>query len=164
MQRLKKFLSLSAGEQRLFLLALVLLPIIVILLRLTGYRRTSALVLGKSERQGPSASSSEDLDKAIADARTVRRAADHGPVKANCLPRALLLQRILQGQGIDCVIRFGVQNDGNDLEAHAWVESHGVCIDGETSTGQTYRPLQSPGENDAGGPDREDRLVPDRPS
>ena len=47
---------------------------------------------------------------------------------AACLTRSLVLQRILAGRGIATTLWVGVRNEGQGLQAHAWVECGGVPV------------------------------------
>jgi len=49
-------------------------------------------------------------------------AAGSGPVRATCLRRSLLLWWLLRRDGIETVLRVGVNRESGTLHAHAWVE------------------------------------------
>ena len=55
-------------------------------------------------------------------ARVVAIAAGRGPVRATCLRRSLLLWWLLRRDGIETVVRVGVNHDDGSFNAHAWVE------------------------------------------
>lgn len=66
-------------------------------------------------------------------AEAVRRgvcwAASHGPYKAPCVPRSLVLLAALRALGGgDCELCIGVRREPGALAAHAWVEQHGVAV------------------------------------
>jgi len=61
-------------------------------------------------------------------ARLVHSAAGWNPVPARCLPRALVLYRLLAGQGLAAELRIGVARHGGHFTAHAWVEHGGVAL------------------------------------
>ncbi|MCX7011202.1 MAG: lasso peptide biosynthesis B2 protein [Candidatus Sumerlaeota bacterium] len=55
------------------------------------------------------------------------------PGGRNCLARALTLKAILNLAGFSCDVRFGVAHDPRGrLAAHAWVESGGIVLIGDT--------------------------------
>jgi hypothetical protein len=48
----------------------------------------------------------------------------------NCLVRALVALRALRLHGYGAELRFGVRKVGDQLEAHAWLETEdGLCLD-----------------------------------
>ena len=56
-------------------------------------------------------------------ALAVERAAEHGPVRATCLERAVALDRLLRRHGVERGrIRVGVRWEDGRFLAHAWVE------------------------------------------
>ena len=56
-------------------------------------------------------------------ALAVERAAEHGPVRATCLERAIALDRLLRRHGVARGrIRVGVRWEHDQFLAHAWVE------------------------------------------
>jgi hypothetical protein len=55
----------------------------------------------------------------------VAAAARHSPFGGTCLPQSLVLQWLLQAQGIQTELQLGVRKDGGVLGAHAWVEYRG---------------------------------------
>jgi hypothetical protein len=95
---------------------------VAVLLRVLGFRRTSALlgkVSGTVSRRNRCLT---PFARAEAVARRVEAAAAAGPLPVGCLPRALVVQTILAREGIDTAVRIGVRRDGGTLKAHAWVE------------------------------------------
>jgi len=61
-------------------------------------------------------------------ARMVYVAANHGPYRANCLKRSLVIWGLLRRRGIPAELRIGVNNGEKIFQAHAWVESMGVVL------------------------------------
>ena len=53
-------------------------------------------------------------------------AANNHPRKPTCLRRSLCLKRMLKRRGINTLLCFGVSKEGQQINAHAWVE----CKDG----------------------------------
>jgi Transglutaminase-like superfamily len=51
-------------------------------------------------------------------------------VRARCLARALVLERLLACRGIPSEVWVGVQRDGGQLRAHAWLEHQRLPIIG----------------------------------
>jgi hypothetical protein len=60
----------------------------------------------------------------------------------SCLVSALALQRLLSRRGQPSELHVGVAKQGARLAAHAWLESGGRILIGE-SEGQTFAPLLS---------------------
>jgi hypothetical protein len=63
--------------------------------------------------------------------------------RATCLTRSLVLENLLQQRGIECRLCIGVRDDAGDgTLAHAWVESGGRVLIGNTGL-DSYVPLVS---------------------
>ena len=61
----------------------------------------------------------------------VTRAARYAPFKAVCLPQAMAAHRMLSRRGVASTMHFGAgRRDGNDLDAHAWLDAAGVEVTG----------------------------------
>lgn len=50
------------------------------------------------------------------------------PGEASCLERALVGEQLLVRRGLDARIEFGVDGTGDELSAHAWLESGGEVV------------------------------------
>lgn len=84
-------------------------------------------------------------DRAAAElaARAVLRAADHLPLRTNCLDRAVALWWLLSARGVGSTLRIGVRkNDDATLAAHAWVEHDGSVLLDESAA--DFSPLDTP--------------------
>jgi hypothetical protein len=123
MATLKKFLELSRREQGLFLAALVLLPAAALRLRVFGVARDP-----RAAPAAPRRGQADDTRRVHETARMVAAAAHYGLYRASCLPRSIVLQWLLERQGIESDLRIGVRKDGEQLAAHAWVEFDGVPL------------------------------------
>jgi hypothetical protein len=132
------FWSLSWAERSILARTLVLLPITVASLRLLGFRRTQTLFLP--------ASAPSRTDQPLADsfARIVHGAAPWSPLPANCLPRALVLCRLLRRRGLQAELRLGVGKPEGEFAAHAWVEHAGRALAEPESNGRRFAPLSEP--------------------
>lgn len=121
--RLARFRALSPVQRRVLGEALALLPLACAGLRLSGLRRTQAmldrLVGGGAPRPGLDA---HDV------ARLVSAAARHGAVRAKCLPASLALRSLLRRYGMQGDLRLGVRMRDGRFEAHAWVEHDGAAL------------------------------------
>ena len=128
-ERFLRYRELQPESRKLFWRALALLPIVKILLRLRGFKKTRDYLEGDRSRQGkldgnPSAAR-ELIERTT---RMVRAASDLGIIRANCLQHSLTLWHLLQKQGIETNLRIGVRRSGGAFEAHAWVEYAGAVL------------------------------------
>lgn len=121
MRRLVGFLALTRSQRRIFLAALVMLPLAGLGLRVVGFRRVQSLL-------------ATPLGKLRGDVRNIESlvaaAARHGAYKANCLPTSLTLQWLLRRHGVECDLRLGVRRADGQIEAHAWLERDGAPLAG----------------------------------
>jgi hypothetical protein len=63
-----------------------------------------------------------------------------GPWQPTCLPRALVLYRLVRRQGASAVVVIGLPRDPQDKDAHAWVEIDGEDV-GPPPGGRAYQEL-----------------------
>ncbi len=135
----EKIRNLTLGELWVLAQALVLLPLTVLGLRLSGFKGMSP-----AARRLPDidAGDREALSRALPIARMVRAAAVHGPCKAACLPQSIVLWRLLRRNGVDSDLRFGVRTGAGQLEAHAWVEVAGVALNETPGVADRFSPLK----------------------
>jgi hypothetical protein len=129
--------ALSWAQRRLLARAWLLLPPVVVRLRLSGFRRAQAALLGRTAAPGDG-----DLPAAQATARLVLSAARWSPVPASCLPRALVLARLLRDQGLAAELRIGVARADGRFAAHAWVEHGGVPLADRQDVALHYAPFE----------------------
>jgi transglutaminase superfamily protein len=126
MRELAKLRALTGAERRLLIVSCVATPIVAGGLSLFGFRRVHAAM---ARWPRPGRSGFAGVEAAWARARSassvVAIAAGRGPVRATCLRRSLLLWWLLRWDGIDTILRVGVNRDGGSLHAHAWVEYMG---------------------------------------
>jgi len=72
----------------------------------------------------------------------VERAADYGVFRANCLVRAVALQRLLEARGFPgSAVRVGARVDRGHFTAHAWVEYAGHVLGDRDWHVQRFTPL-----------------------
>ena len=65
------------------------------------------------------------------------------PGDPSCLVRALVAGAMLERRGHETALRFGVDEAGADVEAHAWLESGGEIIVGGEAR-EEYSRLEAP--------------------
>ncbi|MGH9503143.1 MAG: lasso peptide biosynthesis B2 protein [Terriglobales bacterium] len=69
----------------------------------------------------------------------VRAISRHVP-HATCLTQALVLHILLRREGLPSRIQIGVSKDAGRFDAHAWVESQGRVVIGDSGL-QRYTPM-----------------------
>jgi len=127
-ERLRRFSALERPAQKLFLRALVLLPLVTLSLRWRGFRATRAALqrllcnAGTESATGPA-----DKNTSVT-ARMVNAADRHGLVHPSCLAKSLALWWLLGRQGISSHLRIGIRKENEKFEAHAWVERDGIAL------------------------------------
>lgn len=132
------FLALHSNEQRLFLMALVLLPATVVGLRLFGFKRWYAWLHWLGQRSCPSqtlATTTHAIHRTLLLLRLVMRYAPH---RGNCLSQSLTLWWLLQQQGIASDLRIGVRQEKEVLQAHAWIEYKGQPLNDSSDVRTRY--------------------------
>ncbi len=127
-ERLRRFSALERPAQKLFLRALVLLPLVTLSLRWRGFRATQA-ALQRFLIEASQESATGPADKhASVTAHIVNAADRHGLVHPSCLAKSLALWWLLGRQGISSHLRIGIRKENEEFEAHAWVEHDGVAL------------------------------------
>ena len=138
MRRLRKFLGLSLGEKLLLIKAAVLVLAIRVALSLLPFSTLQKLV-GKTKKKHVNQGRKERLS--IEQLAWSVGAVSQCVPKATCLVQALVTQVLLLREGLPATLRIGVAKEGKgELQAHAWVESEGRVIIGETKIVE-YTPL-----------------------
>jgi len=126
-QSWSKFFQLTWQERWLLLQAFVFIPLIAVSLRLMNFQRLHSILLGFSN-DPPGVCGEAALQQAASISRLVQAAASRMPSKITCLVRSTTLWYLLRRQGIGSEIRIGVNQQGGEFHAHAWVEIDGIVI------------------------------------
>ncbi len=132
MTRLNKFLRLPFSEKILFIKAYILVGIIRLGLSVLPFMtlRNVLRVIGPAIAGVDEQLSEEKLIWAVA-------AASRFIPKATCLAQALAIQLFLKQSGREALVHIGVdRGEGGRLGAHAWVESRGKVLFGESNLGR----------------------------
>lgn len=108
-------------------------------LRLLGFARLRRLL--RLPAPPPAPLTCAEADQARRLAAAVERAAGFRVFRVSCLPRALLLERLLAHRGIGAELRIGVLRDGDRVRAHAWVECAGLTLDPDPAAAGRFAPL-----------------------
>ncbi len=127
-EQLRRFSAVERPAQKLFLRALVLLPLVALSLRWRGFRATQATLqqfLFDPKHEPDAALVSK---RVAATAHMVNTADRHGLVHPSCLAKSMALWWLLGRQGISSHLRIGIRKENGAFEAHAWVERGGAAL------------------------------------
>ena len=123
MHELAKLRALTGAERRLLIVSLVATPFVAAGLAIFGFRRLHAVMARPPwPRSARFPTDEAATARARSAAKVVAIATGRGPVRATCLRRSLLLWWLLRRDGIETVLRVGVNRENGTLNAHAWVE------------------------------------------
>ncbi len=143
MSNFRRFISLTSAEQRRFLRAFCIVAGVRIGLSVIRFPRFQALL----SRITASPRDKRTVAPTTAQlAREVRIASCYVP-RATCLTQALAGQVFLAHYGYPTIVHVGVtkpEGEVKGFEAHAWLESDGKVVIGESE--QPYVPLATLGE------------------
>jgi len=137
--RWRKFWRLSRPERRLFIQALLLLPLSALALRLISFKRLQSFLIHLAPVRKPWKGMARD---ALSTPALVRAAARHCPYYTTCLPQSLTLWWLLRRQGIESDLRFGARKEAGQMEAHAWVELDGIPLNDTLDVDQRFKPFE----------------------
>lgn len=151
---LKRFRGLSRDDRRLLIAAYVSLFITDLALRTVGFQR----LMKRIEHMKPSATStgrlpnSGKLKRAYRYARWLDVASRHHFVRARCLHRSIALHYWLRRKALPSELHVGVRKEGDQLQAHAWVESDGYLVNDRAVSVAPFAVLSSPISTETGLP------------
>ncbi|MBL8189200.1 MAG: lasso peptide biosynthesis B2 protein [Acidobacteria bacterium] len=171
MTKLSRWNSMSGEERRLWLTAWLALPMLTLLLRCFGLRRTQRLLVRLApdwntrlpihRRGAKNAEEAQRLfekplrnlcgtlrlcgEERFAEivVRLINSASRHGLIAANCLPQSLLVWWMLRREGIEAELRIGVRKERQTVEAHAWVELSGRVLNDRADVEQRFQPFDA---------------------
>jgi hypothetical protein len=63
-------------------------------------------------------------------------------IRTNCLEQSLVIWFLLRRRGVSATLRFGGRKDGDQFEAHAWVEWQGVVLNDEGAVREKFTPFE----------------------
>ncbi|MBT3626225.1 MAG: lasso peptide biosynthesis B2 protein [Gammaproteobacteria bacterium] len=138
MSNLDKLQALSFSEFLMLVVSVLTLPVVSVLLKLRGFRKTERIMALCSRLGIQSKSSTARVGQA---ARMVSIAAVRGPYKARCLEQAITVWWMLGFMGIRSTIRLGIYKSGESVEAHAWVLHEGKIVIGQMNEQKAFTPL-----------------------
>jgi transglutaminase superfamily protein len=137
MKRVHKFLRLSSADRRHLVSAALILGVIRLGLSLLPFQILRRLL----RKVVPVPGQLHEAHRAAPGRTTwaVTVASQYIP-KATCLTQALATQVLLARQGYATSLYIGVtKSDRGRLEAHAWIESQGKVVVGESALGRYIR-------------------------
>lgn len=125
---LREFSRRGAVERRLVVEAAVIVPVVRVALSLLPFRTVMAIADRAAVAAPPANVAVERIAWAIS---TISLRVP----RATCLTQALAAKFLLARHGHDSTVRLGVAKKSGELSAHAWLESGGKALIGETEPG-----------------------------
>ena len=122
----------------MLVVSILTLPVVSILLKFRGFRRTERFMAMFSR---PEVHSEKSEAKVAQAARMVNVAAARGPFNAQCLEKAITLWWMLGVMGISSTIRLGIYKSGETVEAHAWVLHDEKIVIGQMDDEKKFTPI-----------------------
>ncbi len=141
--KLRKARRLSWRDWRILLAALLWLPVVQIVLQARGLKPAQRLLNSPVLDRRRTADSEEATTRRVVN--LVDAACRHHFKRFNCLPRSLVLQRLLARQGIASELRIGVDMDGGTLTGHAWLEHNGKAVGEDAGVEEQFSVLKGGG-------------------
>jgi|SRR5579864_462002 len=141
-----RFCKLSARERRDFFLGLLVLPAAVIWLRVSAFQ--SVQQASEKWRRDAALTNRRDDARIFTESQDASCMLDvasrRGLVRGNCLSRSVALCWLLRRRAIPAQLRIGARKNGNQLEAHAWVEVAGRAVNDSDDVRTRYAPFAGP--------------------
>lgn len=143
MGKLRKFMALPWYEMSLYLETVCCLIGVKIGLCLLPFERMRRWAARFDHVAGESA----EMEEMRAIIEAIDRVGQFlAPLQVNCLPQALVGQRLLGYRGFNVKLKIGVlKNFGDQLVAHAWLEYQGRVVLGDLNNLEQFAPLSSLG-------------------
>lgn len=141
--RLKRYLSLPAGDRAALLFACAWLAIVGVGMRIAPVRRLLPRDDAATPARGAEAAAvaPEALRRAMRCAYWLDVAARRGFPRALCLHRSLALHRWLRAQHLPSELHIGVRKANGALAAHAWVALGGHVLNDAPDAVEVFTPL-----------------------
>ena len=131
---IKKFLSSSDTEKKIFMESYLMLGIMRAAILTISFKRLTSSLKHQKEQTQITPLNHEDMQTALAIGRGIRRSAKRTPWESACLVQSLTAQRMLQKRNIPGVFYLGVGKDETGKEAmkaHAWSQCGEEIITGK---------------------------------
>ena len=134
--RMRKLRALPFRDWFVLGYACLLMPVVWVSLRVFGLPRTLAWAV--APRPSEQINDSR-LPTHASLGRLVNIAARHGPIRAACLVRSLVLIRMLSARGVTGTLQIGVRKGvSSQLDAHAWVEYEGIPVNDHPNVARDF--------------------------
>ena len=140
--RARQLTALSSLERRTLLQAAALLPLATLGRRVRSYRQIRSMLIALLPPRLDAPAGEPSHAERIA--QMVQIAAGRSLLRPSCLDRSLVLWALLRRNGNDADLRIGVRKNGENFEAHAWVELDGRVLNDADSVGQHYAAFSAP--------------------
>lgn len=131
------------SERWLFVQTLFLLPLMALLLRIFGFKRS---YVGLSYLISPAGSPPTASKIALPISRHIAKIVtlanrNSTPYMFSCLPESLTLWFLLRRRNIAAELRLGVRTITGPFESHAWVEYKNVALNDIENIAEIYEPF-----------------------
>lgn len=113
-----------------------MIPLTVLSIRVFGIQRTIKLLCNANTFKAKP--KNNNLKKAKSFLRSLKVGVHRARWKGNCISRSIVLQRLLQKNGIKSEILIGVRRNPK-FRAHAWVEHQGIPLNAGHKVHQNYQ-------------------------
>ena len=141
LRSLTKFLRLPVADRRLLVKVMLLVWAVRLMLRLLPFRMVRELLTKLSHKRAAGVDAEQGSLERVVWAVTV--ASRYVPA-ATCLTQALVTTVMLTRNGHEATVRIGVaRTDDGQFKAHAWVESNGCIVIGDSQELFRYARLPS---------------------
>jgi hypothetical protein len=139
--RIRKLLGLSSSDKLLLVESMAMLSLIKVGLWLLPFRTLRRLLV-KHEESSAVKAEDEQLIRNVTG--SIKKIGLSLPLFKNCLNQALAAQVLLNRRGQRVKLCIGVaRQDGEEFQAHAWLESHDRIVLGRLKKQRTFTPLPS---------------------
>lgn len=138
---LRRFLQLNQQQKRIVLAAATALVLTRAGLRIFGFRRWQNFLGSFGQRAAAKLGSDENIHRARQIAKLQLSAERHLFPRASCLEHSLVLLWLLRREGIAGILRLGGRKQGDQFEAHAWVEVGGASLDNANGDAMEFVPF-----------------------
>lgn len=136
-RKLRSAGRLAAPHAGNLLYAYAWLAVVRPALHALAYRRVLALI----HWGVPAPQRGYDERELASVAKALDMAARNNLGRVTCLPRSLVLCRMLRRAGYPAEVCLGVHRQGGAIEAHAWVQSAGHVVGDAADVAQKFTPL-----------------------
>lgn len=127
--RLRRWRQLPSPERGLVLRLALLLPMVDLSLRMSGFQRSKARMARLIGPQPPIVADAAAMVQAQRLADLARSVGANSPWRTTCLRQALVVWWLLRRKGLPAELKIGVLRKSTPLQAHAWVELGGQALD-----------------------------------